>query len=137
MFSTRHECQRLEMLCVERTHPVLRSAGQSVRPRLLSLHRGQVLAPRASATKPEGTRLVGTNDTAHPPLAASSPYLPSSSFATLVRHHLRQEPCAGNPLARIRAGGTEQSVSLPRHTPSPCRRHGSPSDLPALSGARR
>jgi hypothetical protein len=30
------------------------------------------------------------------------------------RHHLRQEPDAGNPLVRICAGGTEQSVSLPR-----------------------
>ena len=37
------------------------------------------------ATKPEGTRLVGTNDTADPPLAASGPYLPSVSLATLAR----------------------------------------------------
>src|SRR5579885_2235022 len=118
-----HRSQRLEMLCVERTHPVLRSAGQSVRARLLSLHCWQVLAPRASATKPEGTRLVGANDTAHPPLAASGPYLPSLSLATLARHHLRQEPYAGNPLVRIRAGGGQQWPSLPRHTPSRCQRH--------------
>jgi len=32
------------------------------------------------------------------------PYLPSLSFAPSARHHLRQEPYAGNPLVRIRAG---------------------------------
>jgi len=64
--------------------------------------------------EPERSRSVGTNATAHPPLAASGPYLPSLSFAPSARHHLRQEPYAGNPLVRIRAGGTEQSVSLPR-----------------------
>jgi hypothetical protein len=41
----------------------------------------------------------------------------SFSFAPCARHNLRQEPYAGNPLVRICAGGTEQSVSLPRRTP--------------------
>ena len=72
------------------------------------------LASHSLTAKPEGSRSVGANATAHPPLAASGPYLPSLSFAPSARHYLRQEPDAGNPPVRICAGGTEQSVSLPR-----------------------
>ena len=46
---------------------------------------------------------------------ASGTYLSSLSLAPFARYYLRQEPYGGNPLVRIRAGGTEQSVSLPRH----------------------
>src|SRR5208283_2564685 len=74
----------------------------------------QPLASHAVPTKPAWSRSVGANEPAHPPLAASGPYLPSLSFAPSARHHLRQEPYAGNPPVRIRAGGTEKSVSLPR-----------------------
>ena len=42
------------------------------------------------------------------------PYLPSLSLAPSARHHLRQEPDAGNPPVRICAGGTAKAVSLPR-----------------------
>jgi len=38
---------------------------------------------------------VGANETAHRPLAASGPHLPSLSFAPCTRHDLRQEPYAG------------------------------------------
>jgi hypothetical protein len=57
---------------------------------------------------------VGANETAHPTLATSGPYLPSLSLAPPARHHLRQEPYAGNPPVRICAGGTAKAVSLPR-----------------------
>ncbi len=45
-----------------------------------------------------------------PPAHICHPY----PFAPSARHHLRQEPDAGNPPVRICAGGTERSVSLPR-----------------------
>jgi len=32
-----------------------------------------------------------------------------------MRHYLRQEPYAANPLVRIREGGNLQRLSLPRH----------------------
>ena len=98
-----------------RAYPILWSAGQPVRPGPLSFHRKQPLASNAVQTKPAWSRSVGANEPAHPPLAASGPYLPSLSLAPSARHYLRQEPYAGNPPVRIRAGGTEQSVSLPRH----------------------
>ena len=63
---------------------------------------------------------MGAYATAHPPLASSGPYLPSLSLAPSARHHLRQEPDAGNPPVRICAGGTEKSVSLPRQPYSRC-----------------
>jgi hypothetical protein len=40
-------------------------------------------------------------------LAASGFCLSSLSSASHGRHHLRQEPDAGNPLVRIRGGGCE------------------------------
>ena len=104
-----------------RAHPILRSTGESICAGSLSFHREQPLAPRLATPESERSRAVGTNATTHPPLAASGPYLPSLSFAPSARHYLRQEPYAGNPLVRIRAGGTEQSVSLPRHTYQPVR----------------
>src|SRR5271166_3306922 len=106
-----------------RAYPILRSTGKPVRSGSLSFHREQPLVPRLATPEPERSRSVGTNATAHPPLAASGPYLPSLSFAPSARHHLRQEPYAGNPLVRIRAGGTEQSVSLPRQSVNPVRKH--------------
>jgi hypothetical protein len=105
-----------------RAYPILRSTGQPVRSGSLSFHREQPLAPRPQTTEPERSPSLGTNATAHPPLAASGPYLPSLSLAPSARHDLRQEPYAGNSLVRIRAGGTEQSVSLPRHPYTRCRR---------------
>jgi hypothetical protein len=98
-------------------YPILRSAGQPIRPGPLSFHREQPLASNAVQTKPVWSRSVGANEPAHPPLAASGPYLPSLSFVPSARHDLRQEPYAGNPPVRICAGGTEQSVSLPRLPP--------------------
>src|SRR5580658_9805063 len=95
-------------------HPLLRSAGQPVRSGPLSLHGQSPLATRARTAEPEGTRPVGAYATTHPPMASSGPYLPSLSLAPSARHHLRQEPDAGNPPVRICAGGTEKSVSLPR-----------------------
>ena len=53
----------------------------------------------------KGRVYVGANATAHPPLAASGPHLPSLSRAPSARHYLRQEPDAGNPPVRICAGG--------------------------------
>jgi hypothetical protein len=46
------------------------------------------------------------------PLAASGPHLPSPSLAAFARHHLGQEPHAGNPLAWI--GARVRSNLLPR-----------------------
>jgi len=57
---------------------------------------------------------LGANETADRLLATSGPHPPSLSLAAFARHDLRQEPCAGNPLARIRAGGGQQWPSLPR-----------------------
>src|SRR5215469_5580882 len=61
----------------ERAHPILRSSGESVCSGSFSFHRQQPLAPRPSTTESERSRTVGANEPAHPPLAASSPYLPS------------------------------------------------------------
>ncbi len=68
-------------------------------------------APSCPLNEP---RQTGANETAHPPVAASGPYPPSLSLAPSARHHLRQEPDAGNPPVRICAGGTAKAVSLPR-----------------------
>ena len=105
-----------------RAYPILWSAGKPVRPGLLPLRGEQPLASRPSTAKPEGTRTMGTDETAHPTLASSRPYLPSVSHAPPARHHLRQEPYAGNPPVRICAGGTAKAVSLPRHHSCRCRR---------------
>src|SRR5208282_3154795 len=94
--------------------PLLRSTGQPICSGSFSFHREQPLVPRLATTEPERSRTVGANATAHPPLAASGPYLPSLSLAPSARHYLRQEPYAGNPPVRIRAGGTAKAVSLPR-----------------------
>ena len=99
-----------------RVFPILRSSGESVCSVPLPLHGQSLLAPRSRTAKPEWARPVGANATTHPSLASSGPYLPSLSFAPSARHHLRQEPDAGNPLVRICAGGTEKPVSLPRHS---------------------
>jgi hypothetical protein len=61
---------------------------------------------------------VGAQETAHPPLAASGPYLPSLSLAPPARHHLRQEPYAGNPPVRICAGVRRKPYPY-RDTPTP------------------
>jgi hypothetical protein len=87
-----------------RAYPILRRSLQSVCAGQLSLFRGRVSASRSSATKPERARSLGANETADYTLAASSPHLPSLSFAPCARHHLRQEPCAGNLPVRICAG---------------------------------
>jgi hypothetical protein len=87
---------------------------------LLPFHCEQPLASLLVQTKPAWSRQVGQNDTAHPPLAASGPYLPSLSIAPPARHHLRQEPDAGNPPVRICAGGTAKAVSLPRQPYTRC-----------------
>src|SRR5579875_2225925 len=102
-------------VCGGRAYPILGSAGQPACSGPFSFHREQSLASRSHAAKSEGAHAVGADATAHPPLASSGPYLPSLSFAPSARHHLRQEPYAGNPPVRICPGGTERSVSLPRH----------------------
>ncbi len=50
---------------------------------------------------------LAEDETTHQLLAPSGPNLPSLSVVSRERHYLRQEPGAGNPLVRIRAGGTE------------------------------
>jgi|SRR5579875_3559137 len=105
-------------VCGGRAYPILGSAGQPACSGPFSFHREQSLASRSHAAKSEGAHAVGADATAYPPLASSGPYLPSLSFAPSARHHLRQEPYAGNPPVRICAGGTERSVSLPRQATS-------------------
>ena len=114
------------MQSVVGAYPLLRSVGQPVRSGPLPLHGQSPLAPCFRTTEPEGTRPVGAYATAHPPLAASGPYLSSLSLAPSARHHLRQEPDAGNPPVRICAGGTAKAVTLPRHHSSRCRRQRAP-----------
>ena len=68
---------------------------------------GLALAPRAVAAQPERPRPLGPDAAADRPLAPSCSHLSSLSPAPHGRHHLRQEPDAGNPLVRIRGGGHE------------------------------
>src|SRR5579872_277477 len=91
----------------ERASPILRSAGQPARSYSLSFHGDELLASCSEQAKPAWSRQVGANETAHPPLASSGPHLSPLSIAPFARHHLRQEPDAGNPPVRICAGGTE------------------------------
>lgn len=110
--------------------PIFRSAGQPARSDSLSFHCDELLASCSVQAKPAWSRQVGKNETARPALASSGSHLSSLSLAPSARHHLRQEPDAGNPPARICAGGTEKSVSLPRHSLLPLRSsvpaHGTP-----------
>ncbi len=76
-------------------------------------------AEKNRSERPRTEAVPGAKPSGDRPLVATGPHLPSLSFAPCARHHLRQEPSAGNPLAGICAGGTEQSVSLPRHPPPP------------------
>ena len=85
-------------------YPILRSSGKSVCSGSLPSHGKSPLVSRSHAAKPEGARAVGTDATAHPKMASSGPCLPSLAFAPSARHHLRQEPDAGNPPVRICPG---------------------------------
>ena len=62
------------------------------------------LASRALAPSSDRPRPVGPYAAASHPLAAPCSHLSSLSPASPWRHHLRQEPDAGNPLVRIRGG---------------------------------
>src|SRR5579883_864276 len=76
-------------------------------------------AEKNRSERPRTEAVPGAKPSGDRPLVATGPHLPSLSFAPCARHLLRQESSAGNPLAGICAGGTEQSVSLPRHPPPP------------------
>src|SRR6267154_1036584 len=67
------------------------------------------LASLVVAAEPERPRPLRPHAAPHHSPAASAFCLSSLSFAAHGRHHLRQEPDAGNPLVRIRGGGHEQS----------------------------
>jgi len=73
----------------------------------LSVQGWPPLASHALATTPEPPRTVGPDAAAHGPLVASCSRVSSLSPAAAWRHHLRQEPDAGNPLVRIRGGGAQ------------------------------
>ena len=75
----------------------------------LSVPSRTALASRAVAAQPERPRPLGSHAAPHHSLAAFAYRLSSLSPAPHGRHHLRQEPDAGNPLVRIRGGGCEQS----------------------------
>src|SRR5262249_49383123 len=85
-----------------RTRPLLRSAHQRPGAALLSIPSRPALAPCAVEAQPERTRSLESNAAAHPQLAAPRSRLPPLSSEATWRHHLRQEPDAGNPLVRIR-----------------------------------
>src|SRR5882762_3544149 len=96
-------------------HPILRRAHEHTGAAALSLPSRVALALRAVAAQPERPRSLGSYAAPHHSLAASAFRLSSLSPAPHERHHLRQEPDAGNPLVRICGGGREQSRSLLRH----------------------
>jgi len=73
-----------------------------------------VVVEGSQTPKPQTSIGLGSNETPHGQVAPPCPYLPSLSFGTLWRHHLRQEPSAVAPHARICAGGAGQPASLPR-----------------------
>ncbi len=88
-------------------HPLLRRAHEQPRAAHLSVPGRPALASHAVATKPERPRPLGPDAAAHRPLVASCPRVSSLSPAAAWRHHLRQEPDAGNPLVRICGGGDQ------------------------------
>src|SRR5713226_1655023 len=87
------------------TYPILRSAYQYAGLATVSFRNRRSLASRPLTTEPEGSCSLAANETAHRPLASSGPNLSSLSFVSSARHHLRQEPDAGNPLVRNLCGG--------------------------------
>ena len=90
------------------THPLLRRAHERSGVAPLSIPCRLALAPRAFSAKPERSSPLGPNAAAHRPLAASRPRLPPLPLEATWRHHLRQEPDAGNPPVRIRGGGGQK-----------------------------
>jgi len=71
----------------------------------VSLPGRPALASCPVATKPERSGPVGTDAAAHRPVVAPSPHLSPVPPEATWRHHLRQEPDAGNPPVRICGGG--------------------------------
>ena len=70
----------------------------------LSVPSGAALASRVVAAQSERPRPLGPHAAPDHPLVAYAYRLSSLSSAPHGRHHLRQEPDAGNPLVRIRGG---------------------------------
>src|SRR5437868_7427770 len=68
----------------------------------------------ADAARPEGQDWQQTHGPYLPTLASTSAHYSSVSRDASGRHDPRQEPGAVAPHAGIRAGGDEQSSSLPR-----------------------
>jgi hypothetical protein len=99
----------------EGTLPVLWSASKWTGYGIVPKRSGAAVEANFRKAQPEKQHPMGKNHPASQKVATLSSYLPALSESTHTRHHLRQEPSAVNPLARIREGGSLQRLSLPRH----------------------
>ena len=99
---------------VEGTLPVLWSASKWPGDGIVPKRSGAAVEANVRKAQPEKQHPMGKNQPARQKVATLSSYLPALSESTSTRHHLRQEPSAANPLARIREGGSLQRLSLPR-----------------------
>src|SRR5262245_38036676 len=72
------------------------------------------MAEDATAAKPKSVSRLGPLCSHHQPLLSADPRTTPNALPPLRRHHPREEPGALAAHAGIRAGGGEQSSSLPR-----------------------